>query len=514
MRKKDKSLIPANILTGYLFLMFCIYPFYFENGYYNIGIAKNNFFCVVSIITVIVMVIATGVYFYDLKKRGRSFIDMKDISITQKMLLAYMAVVILSFLFSSYKDIVLWGADGWYMGTIPLLIMGVTVLFLTHLWKEQKWVLYGGIIVSGIVFFLGICNRFSFYPVPIEPPYPTFISTLGNINWFCGYMSVLAPIGVSLFVLKENKEYKRPWIKWILALYVYITFIAGFCQGSSSVFLWNAALFAVLFCIAVKNTARIRNWLLVIGLWGAGGQTVRLLIYLLPDYYSYDTALLVDTNITLLIALAAIVAHVLCKVFIKEEKELPVKLRKGLRICVAAAVIAGVLLWIGISVYNTNVGIPSLENSELFMLDGNWGNKRGASLKTAFMLFGEMSIVQKLFGVGADGFSVFAYSFPEIQEYLTEFFGESILTNSHCEVVTNLVNLGILGVVLYVSLLLSFIYRAMKNGEKQPLLYVFAVCVICYMANNLISFAQILNIPFMFFILGMGEYYLKQENKR
>ena len=123
MKKKDKSLIPANILTGYLFLMFCIYPFYFENGYYNIGIAKNNFFCVVSIITVIVMVIATGVYFYDLKKRGRSFIDMKDISITQKMLLAYMAVVILSFLFSSYKDIVLWGADGWYMGTIPLLIM-------------------------------------------------------------------------------------------------------------------------------------------------------------------------------------------------------------------------------------------------------------------------------------------------------------------------------------------------------------------------------------------------------
>lgn len=514
MKKKDKSLIPANILTGYLFLMFCIYPFYFENGYYNIGIAKNNFFCVVSIITVIIMMIATGVYFYDLKKRGRSFIDKKDISITQKMLLAYMAVVILSFLFSSYKDIVLWGADGWYMGTIPLLIMGVTVLFLTHLWKEQKWVLYGGIIASGIVFLLGICNRFSFYPVPIEPPHPAFISTLGNINWFCGYMSVVAPIGVSLFVLKENSEYKRPWVKWLLMGYVFITFAVGFCQESSSVFLWNAALFAALFCISVHDTERIKNWLLVIGLWGFSGQFVRLLIYLLSDYYIYDTTVLADTNITLFIALAAIAAYVLCMVFIKEEKELPVKLRKGLRICVAAAIIAGVLLWIGIAVYNTNVGIPSLENSELFMLDGNWGNKRGASLKTAFILFGEMSIVQKLFGIGADGFSTFAYSFPEIQEYLTGFFGESILTNSHCEVITNLVNLGILGAVFYVALLISFIYRAMKNGEKQPLLYVFAVCVICYMANNLISFAQILNIPFMFFILGMGEYYLKQENKR
>lgn len=514
MHKKDKSLIPANILSGYLFLMFCIYPFYFENGYYNIGIAKNNFFTVVSVITVIVIMIAIAVYFYDLKKRNRSFIDKKDISITQKLLLAYMAVVVFSFLFSSYKDIVLWGADGWYIGTIPLLIMGVSTLFLTHFWKEQKWVLYGGIIASGIVFLLGICNRFSFYPVPIEPPHPAFISTLGNINWFCGYMSVLAPVGVSLFVLKENREYKRPWVKWLLLGYVFITFAVGFCQESSSVFLWNGALFAALFWIAVHDTARIKNWLLVIGLWGAAGQFVRLLIYLLPDYYIYDTTVLADTNITLFIALAAVAAYVLFTVLVKEEKELPAMLRKGLRICVIAAIVLCVLLWISVSVYNTNVGIPSLEGSEIFLLDENWGNKRGASLKTAFMLFGEMSIVQKLFGVGADGFSAFAYSFPEIQEYLAGFFGESILTNAHCEVVTNLVNLGILGAVLYVALLLSFIYRAMKNGEKQPIVYIFAVCVICYLANNLISFAQILNIPFMFLLLGMGEYYLKEGNKR
>ena len=511
MQKKDKGLIPAYILTGYLFLMFCIYPFYYENGYYNIGIAKNNFFTVVSIVSLIFTLVATGVSFFDAKKRKRSFIDKNCISITQKLLLTYMAVVLASFIFAEYKEEVLWGSEGWYLGTIPMLLLSAFAFLTAHFWKEQRWILYGSIVVSGLVFFLGICNRFSFYPVAIEPPYPTFISTLGNINWFCGYMSVVSPIGIVLFILKENK---RRWSSWLMGLYALISFMAGFCQGSSSVFLWNAALFAVLLWIAVRNTSRLKNWFLTVGLWGIAGQLVRVLKYLFPDYYNYDSAILVDTNITLVIAVAAVIAFVCVTFFVKEDKEFSPGVQKWSRFSLILAVVLGIILWIAIAVYNTNVGIPSLAESELFLLDENWGNGRGASLKVAFVLFGEMSFVQKIFGVGADGFSAFAYSFPEVQEYLTGFFGESILTNAHCEVVTNLINFGVLGAILYISMLLSFIYRTMKNGEKQPVLYVFAVCVICYLTNNLISFAQILNIPFLFLLLGMGEYYLNSENKR
>lgn len=514
MQRKDKSLIPVYVLTGYLFLMFCIYPFYYENGYYNIGIAKNNFFCVISVVSLIAALIAAGVHIYGLKKRNKPFIEKKNISITQKILFIYMATVLLSFVCSTYKDETLWGTEGWYLGTVPLLIMGAFVFLLTHLWKEQKWILYGSIMVSGIVFFLGICNRFSFYPVKVEPPYPTFISTLGNINWFCGYMSVIAPIGIVIFILKDNKDYKRLWIKWLLMLYVLITFMAGFCQGSSSIFLWNAAMFAVTLWIAIKNFSRLKNWFLIVGLWGISGQVIRVLKYLLPQYYNYDSAVLIDTNITLLIAVAAMFGFAALSFGGKEDKEPGVRLQKGIRICLVAVVVGSVILWTILSVYNTYVGISFLQENELFILNEDWGNGRGASLKTAFILFGEMSFVQKIFGVGADGFSVFAYSFPEIKEYLAVFFGENILTNAHCEMVTNLINLGILGAGSYIGVLISFVYRAMKKGEKQPLLYVFSVCVICYFANNLISFAQILNIPFLFLILGMGEYYLIDENKR
>ena len=162
-----------------------------------------------------------------------------------------------------------------------------------------------------------------------------------------------------------------------------------------------------------------------------------------------------------------------------------------------------------LAVYNTNAGISHFIDSSLFLLDENWGNGRGLIYKVSLDVFERMSPLQKLFGVGADGFSAFAYSDAEMQRYLTSCFGESILTNAHCEILTNLINLGLLGTTAFVGVFASFVVRCMKRGEEYPQAYIPAVCVICYFANNLISFSQVLNIPFLFLILGMGEGYLK-----
>ena len=124
-----------------------------------------------------------------------------------------------------------------------------------------------------------------------------------------------------------------------------------------------------------------------------------------------------------------------------------------------------------------------------------------------------MSFWQKIFGVGADGFYFFAYSIPEIESYLVNLYGESILTNAHCEIFTNIINLGIFGTIAYLGFLFTFIFRCMNKGSKNSLLYIPAVCVICYLTNNLVSFAQILNIPYLFLIVGIGEFYLQNKKQ-
>ena len=41
--------------TAYILLLFCIYPFYLENGYFNIGEAKMHFFFRVSLAAFLVL---------------------------------------------------------------------------------------------------------------------------------------------------------------------------------------------------------------------------------------------------------------------------------------------------------------------------------------------------------------------------------------------------------------------------------------------------------------------------
>lgn len=510
MERIKNGRIASYILTLYVFIMFCIYPLYYENGYYDMGTAKSGFFLSVSVIAFFVLIATTILDIVIQKKSTFGKKERKKISITEKLLYAYMGSILLSYIFSDFKENVLWGATDWYMGTIPLLLMTFFSVFLIQMWEEQKWLNAGFLTVSSLVFLLGICNRFSLYLIPMEPHQGDFISTLGNINWLCGYMSVTSPIGIGLFMFAKEEEYSYRWQKWLLFLYVMIVFILGFCQGSSSVFLWNGALFFVLLWISLKSTSGMKRWLLLIAMWGTSGQLVRMLKALFPERYSYDSSLLIDTNMTLVPVVIAIGSYFAIHFCRKENREISKVFRKRICLNILAILIIGILLWLVLAIYNTKIGISFLTDNPFFVLNERWGNGRGIIFKTSLELFEKMSPLQKLFGVGADGYSTFAYSIPEIETYLQSYFGNNILTNAHCEILTNLINLGVLGTALYVGVFITFVVRCMKKGEKNPRAYIPVLCVICYFANNLISFAQVLNIPFLFLILGIGESYLQK----
>lgn len=511
MSKKENRRISFYILTLYVFIIFCIYPLYFENGYYNMGDAKCRFFFGVSVAAFLMIVVTTIFDNIICKKKEHKFICLNKSSLTEKFFYLYIGSVFLSYVFSDFKEDVLWGAEGWYMGTLSLLLMAFFSLFLMHMWEEVKWLKAGFLMVSTVVFFLGICNRFSFYPIPMEPHQGAFISTLGNINWLCGYMSVVSPVGIGLFVFTEDEKYKYSWQKWFLLFYVMLVFILGFCQGSNSVFLWNGALFLVLFWISMKKMVFLKKWLLLIAMWGISGQLVRIFMRIFPEKYSYDLTLLVDTNITWIIALIAVCLYLGLNLY--QKKEIDFFCSYGNRIggMILAGFVIVFLLWLILAVYNTNVGISFLAGKPLFLLNDSWGNGRGIIFKTTFEMFESMTPMQKLFGVGADGYSAFAYSIKEIEMALESYFGDNILTNAHCEILTNFVNLGILGTAAYAGVFITFIARCIKKGEKKPYSYIPALCVICYFSNNLISFAQILNTPYLFLILGMGESCIKKS---
>lgn len=508
--KKTKNNTISSILGIYIFLVYCVYPLYVDDGYYNIGLAKIKFLYTLSILTFFAVLLIKIMQLIRNNKNGLALYHWNKISITEKLLYAYMTIITVSYLTSPFKKDILWGSEDWYLGTIPLLLMSSFIIFLIHDWKEQKWVGYGCLIISGLVFSLGICHRFSFYPIRIEPTkYSEFISTLGNINWFCGYMSVISPIGIGMFVLKERDKYKSKWQEYLLSAYVLISFIAGFCQGSNSFFLWVTALFLVLLWIAIKNTGRLKKYMLTVGMFGMAGQLVRIIYYLFPGKYNYDINILnntIDTNATLIIAIIGFFLYFI----IKEGKEISVTHQKIFQNILIGTISVCILLYVILSIYNTKTGIPYLSNHSIFLWDEYWGNGRGGIYQESISLFNKMNFLQKMIGVGADGFFAFCYSFPDTVTNLNHNFNGIRVTNAHCEILTNLINLGILGTVTYIGMLFTFFIRCMKYGAQKPMLYIASLCTICYFSNNLIGFAQVLNLPFLFIVIGLGEYYMRK----
>ena len=114
--------------TAYLLLMFCVYPFYLENGYYDIGEAKMHFFLRVSLAAFILLTI-----FYLLhwvaearskwKNRQRFLGNWEQVSVVDLLMMCYATVVFLSYVASTNKKEALWGAEGWYMGLVPTLLL-------------------------------------------------------------------------------------------------------------------------------------------------------------------------------------------------------------------------------------------------------------------------------------------------------------------------------------------------------------------------------------------------------
>lgn len=500
--------------TAYILIMFCIYPFYMQDGYVNIGEAKIRFFILISLsaLGILGLLFLAYVFLCRRKQRrqdGAYFIDWEKVSTTDLLVLLFATEVFLSYVFTDYREEALWGTEGWRIGCIPLLLLCGLYFLISRLWKENAAVFYGIIAASSVVFFLGICNRFSIYPIHFEIVQSDFISTLGNINWYCGYLSVAAPIGICFFLFGGAE--RSLWQKVLLGTYVILTFMAGFSQGSGSIFLWFGALFFALLWTSLENKIYLQRLFFLWGMWGISAQLVRLLRHLLPEGYNYDTdtlcGYLTDSGVSLWIVAAAGV----CGVVVCRKNDFSVIFVPRIRKWLIAAAGLAVAAWFLLTLVHTIWGLSFLGEGGNFYFDANWGNGRGATLMAGWRIWKELPLLHKLFGAGPDCFSVYAYAMPELADFLRQQFGSARLTNAHCELFTLLINTGIFGVVFYVGIFASFIGRCLKAGKTRWLYYVFAVCAFCYLIHNMVSFAQVLNLPFVFLLMGMGEGLRHQE---
>lgn len=182
--------------TAYLLILVAVYPFYMKNGYVEIGKAKFEFWACISISAALLMF-----FFLVLRLVKERAIYTMDIWV-----LLFGVCIAISYLVSVDRKEAFLGTDGWNMGVLVYGLLCLLYFMITRLWNPGYYIFGVSLVAAGIVFVLGLLDRFSIYLIPLSIRDSGFVSTLGNINWFCGYLVIFLSLGAGLFVLGRKHE--------------------------------------------------------------------------------------------------------------------------------------------------------------------------------------------------------------------------------------------------------------------------------------------------------------------
>lgn len=550
------------VLWLYFVLLTVIYPYYAPGGYLRIGEMKYLFFRNVTLLMAAVMFVIIVCVL--IPRPGLVAGYYHRMSVTDWFAYGYFVTVMLSYLCSAYKKEAFWGAEGWYMGTVMQMLFVLLYFFFSRYFVcDGKW---PAVWMTGSVgvFILGILNRYSIYPFAMEGQTPVFISTLGNINWFCGYWSVTAPVGITLYWCSEKR-----WCRLLAGFYSLVAMLAGVVQGSESAYLVFGAVCAVLLLFSIHSVERLYRWMGLCMIWLAGCQLGRLMRYLPGLRMNYGSAInggspsimerLTDSNDTLWILGIMLTVYIIFRVWNEkgdaketEEKDLTrprekdiaesrgkgaIKLEekdtaklRGIKdfitdshkktVCIVAVTVFLVLVavWVlyasDLLYQGTDTDASAQDNGRIVVFNEDWGNGRGVAWNCSIEAYKRLDPLHKIVGVGPDCFANHIYGDSVLAVRLVEEFGQERLTNAHNEGLSILINLGLLGALCYAGLVGSLLLRCCRRAQGQQILYVCAVSILAYTVHNVVSFQQVLNTPYLFILLGIGEGLLRKSKEK
>lgn len=496
--------------AAYVFLMLAVYPLYYQNKYYNMGEAKWKFFSVVTFSAGAVLLAVFLLYIVELyrKKELKPYVQGIRLSAPDKFVLAYMAAVLISVLLSPYKDQVIWGYDGWYMGLIAQICFVVIYYAVSRYWRWDQPAIVIYLVVAFLVFSLAVLMRFRVDPLEMyldldEQYVINFLTTIGQATWYSSYMVLLFPLGMFAFWHYDNR-----YARIFSGIFTAVGFMTMVTQNSDSAFIAFGAMFLALFWISLESNKRFERFLEVVIMCLACFKFMGICQRLFSKRAVPLDALPVFCMQSNLIWVLLVVAAVFYFCFRQMERNgnIDVSKVKILRVILLVMVAAGVLAAAVYICLNTTGHLPEdMRSSNNYLLfDEYWGNNRGSSWIFAVRSFLEGSPVRKLFGCGPDGFSSFVYSF--FGEELAAKWGQNtVLTCAHNEWLNALVNLGIVGAAAYMGIFVSAVCRFFRRSEEYPELTAVALAIICYMGHNFFCYQQIICTPTIFILMGAGE---------
>lgn len=487
--QRTKEMVSA----WYYVLIMLVMPFYFENKYFNLTVAKARFLWIVGGILFLAMAacyipglaakvfqqrqaVITG---QRLKQKTEKRFTMLDVSI-----LLFGGSAICSGFVTKTPSESFWGSGGWSMGILTIGIVAAMYFAISRNIVFGSYMVRIAIMSSSILYVMGILNSFHIdvfgMHQGIANNFYTYISTIGNVNWYVGYLSVLFPMGCLLYL-----NCRKYWAKRLLFVYANLGFYNVIICKSDGIILGLAAAFFVIGLYIVHYREFLADFLkLLISFCGVTGIVFLIMKFYHGQFIKIDGIFrfVIQKNLWLICAIIALLVLCLLKTGICKKNRFNfamTKIHQSILFCALFIVIALVVLFYEISVFQDS-----------------WGTGRGRLWICTYNLFANFQWKYKLFGCGCDCFGIACLS-----KYFSHLGG--VYLNAHNEFLQYLATMGFFGLISYSMIWISAGMAFLLKKGKSARDWMLFSGMMGYLGQSIVNNPQAFNYAVLFLVLAL-----------
>lgn len=471
----------------YAWAILGVFPLFVTNFYFNIQKSKSLFFIAATLIAAALILLVGGY-----KELFRKPAMEKEERRLHLLFVVFLLSQILSFVFSPYKDEAFWGEQGRYYGLLIHICFFPAFLIFSRFLEKPSQALIPFAVSAAFVLGLGVVNHlgfdpFGFYVGIQEKERQAYISTLGHINIFSSFVSMVLPLGIVAFCSTAGKRH------YVSGAFVLLGWLALFAADSDSGFMAAGFLFLILLYCYLDDGRKLCCLLqCLMGLWLAGLLFWALRIYGGSQVFELSSLPLLFTKPAIFLKGAA-GNGILLLICAKNQQRLrPSALLRKIRIgyaLVTSALILAALVFL----------LSSIQ-------DPSW-NYRGYIWKRSLFLW-KKSGPWWLTGFGP---GTFRQVFKLFLEWESQQIFHYVYDNAHNEVLQYLVTSGLLGAVSWLSLMIYSMRVSLRRFRDNPWLLALGSSLVCYFVQSFVNVNQPVTSPLIYLLIGMIAWMLKKE---
>lgn len=501
MKKKEQNAkeTVSTLVYAYLVILFAGLPLYMQNKLVLIGNAKYLFFRNTTLVLGgFVVLTALWSKIREGNKTKQSWKRMDT------FMLLYLASAILSYGISPCREDTLLGYPGWYMGLLTQALLVGIYFAVARYYDGSRSIWWIAGITAGIVTLIGLLNRLDIDVLGTFQGMENgdwnrtqLLSTIGNNNWYAGYLSVTA--GIALTAAFLGKKYVR--VLGMLGSFLF--FASAITSNSTTAILAALSLNAVLLLLSLQKRERLLRTLEISMLLPLSVFMVRIFI----RFHLTGLVLAGEAEKTFFFTpvwygVFAVEAAGYVILRLRERQQRKDLLESGnvFRIVMILAAVA--VLFGGLSGCLLLTGVIGSGSKLLAQAS----NGRFALWKVTLLTYGKEGLLYKFFGTGPGSYYYVLYQWgTDAMDWINRgLLDNDVYANAHNEWLNMLVEQGVFGVIAYGGIFVTAFTDLRKKLLQSPQYLAIFLGIIGYLICSLFTFQHVLSTPFAFALLGMA----------